>query len=718
MTSDTAAENSCSQKCGTRPAAIRLIACTRPPTIRIQPRNQVSASDDDQRIDDRDEPATIKSAAWIRTRSMLAHRLAHRALGSGRVDTRGSVMLGNPRVARPAPPGGAIRRRGRAAVNRMLATAASTRNRFRPASRCARQSATATAMGAADARRDRRRPPPQASHRPERPAASGERPVGRATAVWRSFSGLGVVLGALFLAASLTPSLIPRTFLLQGVLGRHLLRASATASASALLWLWTYLQLPIPSRRLRRNATWAARGRRRVVVVAFSWRAAEWQNSIRERIDMPPVHTGHPLEVMAIAAARRLVLILLGRLFRWRCEPRPPLARRATSPSASRSSSASSSRSRCSAASSTACSIRAFLNAADNSFATRDALLEPDYPRPTDPLGTGSAASLVDWEDLGRAGREFVASGPTPEQIAAFTGRPAERPLRVYVGLELRRDHRGPREACPRRADPRRRLRPRGARRRRADRHRLDGPGGDGHARVPARRRHRHRRPAVLLPDELDLAPRRARLRHRHRPRPVPRRLRPLDRRCRATPGRGSTCTASRLGAYGSEQSARLHEMIDDPFQGALWSGPPFPSPIWSAVTRARNPGTPEWLPTYGDGSIVRFTNQENAPRHPRRHLGADPHRLPPVRQRPDHLLHPRRALAEARLDERSPRPRRLARAALVPGRDAACSSASTWRSPLAVPIGHGHYYAPQHYVDAWVAVTDPQAGRRPKSTG
>ena len=27
----------------------------------------------------------------------------------------------------------------------------------------------------------------------------------------------------------------------------------------------------------------------------------------------------------------------------------------------------------------------------------------------------------------------------------------------------------------------------------------------------------------------------------------------------------------------------------------------------------------------------------------------------------------------------------------------------------LLVPIGHGHYYAPEHYIDAWVAVTDPQ---------
>ena len=79
--------------------------------------------------------------------------------------------------------------------------------------------------------------------------------------------------------------------------------------------------------------------------------------------------------------------------------------------------------------------LRAFFNAADELFATRDALLEPEYPAPTDPLGTGSAASLVDWEALGRAGREFVASGPTAEAIAAFTGRPAMRPLRVYVGL-------------------------------------------------------------------------------------------------------------------------------------------------------------------------------------------------------------------------------------------------------------------------------------------
>ena len=39
------------------------------------------------------------------------------------------------------------------------------------------------------------------------------------------------------------------------------------------------------------------------------------------------------------------------------------------------------------------------------------------------------------WDELGRAGREFIASGPTAKEISAFTGRPALEPIRVYVGL-------------------------------------------------------------------------------------------------------------------------------------------------------------------------------------------------------------------------------------------------------------------------------------------
>ena len=111
-----------------------------------------------------------------------------------------------------------------------------------------------------------------------------------------------MVIGALFLAASLTPSLIPRSFLLQGVLAGACF-AIGYGVGAALLRLWAYLAAadrrpaPAPQRHLGRG-----RARR-----APSWSPSpgarpEWQNSIRERVDMPPVHTGHPLEVMAIAA--------------------------------------------------------------------------------------------------------------------------------------------------------------------------------------------------------------------------------------------------------------------------------------------------------------------------------------------------------------------------------------------------------------------------------
>ena len=64
------------------------------------------------------------------------------------------------------------------------------------------------------------------------------------------------------------------------------------------------------------------------------------------------------------------------------------------------------------------------------------------------------------------------------------------------------------------------------------------------------------------------------------------------------------------LGSLNSDLSHDLHQVVGDPFDGALWVGPPFGSPTWGEVTRNRNPGSPFWLPDYRDGSAVRFRNQ------------------------------------------------------------------------------------------------------------
>ena len=54
--------------------------------------------------------------------------------------------------------------------------------------------------------------------------------------------------------------------------------------------------------------------------------------------------------------------------------------------------------------------------------------------QPQAPERSGSDASLERWDSLGREGRTFVAGGPSPEEITAVTGEPAMMPIRVYAG--------------------------------------------------------------------------------------------------------------------------------------------------------------------------------------------------------------------------------------------------------------------------------------------
>lgn len=67
------------------------------------------------------------------------------------------------------------------------------------------------------------------------------------------------------------------------------------------------------------------------------------------------------------------------------------------------------------------------------------------------------------------------------------------------------------------------------------------------------------------------------------------------------------------LGSLGSERSAELFTILEDPIHSALWSGPPFPSQNWNSVVRHRNAESPAWLPTFREGRLLRFTAQENS---------------------------------------------------------------------------------------------------------
>ena len=75
------------------------------------------------------------------------------------------------------------------------------------------------------------------------------------------------------------------------------------------------------------------------------------------------------------------------------------------------------------------------LRALDASFALGDLETPEGVERPSTPLRSGSEESLVDWDGLGVEGRTFVGTGPTAEEITGLTDRPSIEPIRVFAGL-------------------------------------------------------------------------------------------------------------------------------------------------------------------------------------------------------------------------------------------------------------------------------------------
>ncbi|MDI7920549.1 alpha/beta hydrolase [Ferirhizobium litorale] len=527
---------------------------------------------------------------------------------------------------------------------------------------------------------------------------------GYAARLRRSFSTTGLLFATLFFAASLTPSLMPRTVLTQGALSGFS-AAAGYAFGTFLRWLWTYLELREPSARTSRTIKLIAAVVCLAVAVAFLWKASEWQNSVRELMGMERVETADPLMLGLVAAAIFAALVVLARLFnivfgvlsRWlqRYVPR-------------RVSNVIGGLIAVALFWSVAEGVffRMALRTIDNSLRQLDALIDDDIAGPAGPMKTGSSASLVDWHDLGRQGRRYVVTGPTAADIGNFFQGEALEPIRVYVGLNSAET-----------AEERAKLALEEMKRVGAfDRSILvvvvpTGTGWvDPAAMDPLEYLHKGDVASVAMQYSYLLS----------------------WLSLLFEPGYGAEAgnalfkevygywtTLPRddrpklylhglsLGSMNSEISADLFNVIGDPFQGALWSGPPFPSRTWNMVTANRNPGSPEWLPRFRDGSIIRFTNQSNALDIPGAQWG--PIRIVYLQYASDPVtfFNPKAFYREPDW-MKAPR-----------GPDV--SPALRWYPGITMlqlafdmavgttsPIGYGHVYAPQHYIDGWMAVTDP----------
>lgn len=519
----------------------------------------------------------------------------------------------------------------------------------------------------------------------------------------RRTSGVGLVTGALFVAGSLTPSLIPRSPQIQGILAGFCFAAGYGVAVLAGA-LWRYLQLPRMTDRQARLLVPAMGAVALVIVTVFLLRSAEWQNDIRAAMTLPPAEGVAPFVVAGLGTAVASVLLILGKL----------LVALGRYVSARIAQVLPRRQARVLGVLLTilvtyqvfsGVLVRNVVSSIDQSAQALDDLIPAEQIAPDLPWQTGSAESLVAWQDLGREGRNFVATTPDPQAIARVTGQPARQPLRVYVGLNAA-------DTLTARADLAvRELERAGG----FDRSTLvvampTGTGWMDPAAIEPLEHLNHGDVATVALQysylqswiSLLVQPEQAAEAGRALFGAVHRRWQQLPEETRPR----LYLYGLSLGAHSSQQSLRLHEMLDQPIDGALWVGPPFVSQLWQTLTAERDPGSPAWLPHLTTGEVVRFTDgrqsvHDGGPWGEVRivflQYGSDPI----VFFRSDSAIRPPEWLASPRAPEVSPDLRWYP---IITQLQLAFDMAIA----LEVPIGHGHVYAHVDHIDPWLAITDP----------
>lgn len=516
---------------------------------------------------------------------------------------------------------------------------------------------------------------------------------------------LALVAGALAFTTALTPSLIPRTGALQGLLAGAAfvaVYAIIVALGGVLHWLgmprwrpsWLY---------------WAGRAVSAAIIIYGLTRVTDWQNVVNDAAGMPPVETARPFIIAGVALAVVAPLLALGRLMQAIVVAAANrLARFLPA--------------RLALAGALALTATLFwtvgngvlggavLRTLDSAAQQVDALILADMPPPTDPAVSGSTTSFLDWENLGAAGRSRVTAFPSRAQIADIAGdtpaRPAQTPVRVYVGLnaaETPEDRAALALAELLRADAFSR-----------EIMVIATPTGTGFvhpsslssleflwrgdvASVSVQYSYLASWLALLVDPGYGAETARAVFRTIH---DYWRRL-PEDERPRLY------LHGLSLGSRNSELSADVWNILAAPYDGAFWVGPTFTNPLWQQFTARRNPGSPAWRPVVGQGSLVRFATQEGMAEH-----GDSP--WGPVRIL--YLQYPSDAITFFSPDSLWRQPEWLhPRAPDV-------SPAFRWVpvvtflqlfadlvAAFRTPVGVGHAYAARHYIDGWMALTEPE---------
>jgi uncharacterized membrane protein len=421
----------------------------------------------------------------------------------------------------------------------------------------------------------------------------------------RRYTFTGTAVGLVFLWLSMTPSLLPRGPLFQGLVS-GVSGAIGYALGVFGVWLVRYMRSKDTSPPAPRIAWIVLVGAGVVGTVLMIVWFHVWQDEVRDLVGVPHLkwHDYPMAAVLAIVVLfalveigqliRRLILFLIRQLNH-------------VVPA------------RVSAVVAVLLVIALFvgilngvvvrfaMRTLNNTFETVNNEEGPKTPPPTTTLRSGGPRSLASWASLGNQGRIFVDGGPTTQQLSAFNGAPALEPIRAYAGLGSADGIRAAAELAARELD-----RTGGLTRKVVAVATTTGTGWINEAEADAIEYMFNGDTAIVsmqysfLPSWLSFLVDKENARHAGQAL-----FEAVSARVRALPEAQRpklVVFGESLGSFGGEAPFLSANNIVARTDGALFPGPTFNKTMWTEVTRTRDVGSPEWLPVYQQGQNVRFS--------------------------------------------------------------------------------------------------------------
>lgn len=519
-----------------------------------------------------------------------------------------------------------------------------------------------------------------------------------------SLSYQGLVMATLFFVASLSPSLLPRPYFLQGLLS-GLSLFLGYALGLGLMKIWNYAELPTMKGRPRFITRIITTGFCLIIILITLVYSNLWQNDLRELMGLSPDMNSPYVKIGLIALLLFTFLLLVSRFigmayYRVKNKLARFIPRRIAN-----------------VLSVTlvlvlflfladGLIIKGLLSTMDKAYALSDTLTDEGVEQPNNLLSSGSLSSLIPWDSLGRTGQNFIVNGPDQSDIIKFHDENSLQPLRVYVGLRSA-------NTVEARADLalKELIRIGGFERSQLIIATPTGTGWlDPSALDPLEYMHQGDTAIVTMQYSylsswltLLVDPSRSKVSARALYNVIYDYWITLDKNERPK----LYLFGLSLGSLGAETSIDLASLLRDPIQGAVLAGPPFPSTLAPRFTQNRNSGSAQWLPIVEDSSFVRFTAQENALPIPGAKWG--PVRIVYIQYASDPMV-----FFSPDLYRKEPE--------WLKGERGPDISPNLKWIPLVtffqvffdlimadqVPKGNAHNYSASSYIDAWLEVSEP----------